>query len=358
VRAEINRRVRPADRWRPAVGSRPGGRPRPVAVLAAAACAAAAVAVPVAVLRPDGAARPVAGTTAATASTAPAEGIVFNPLAVSFTVGVLPAGWVGPGDLSAGPGYAARSFSSPNAVGWLVVKLWDPSNIPSCGGSRFGCGRSGKLWDPSNIPTLGEAWWVAPPNPRISRKIGSLVLDVDGSGDVDSVVLNRVARSIDLHRAEPLTFPFRLTHLPPGVAPLAADRLVVRSRSANRDDQHPRLTRYDPPLLLASLSLDDRPGTSVQDPWLGIAVQTSDQVGGPITGTPNTTVLGRPARYDADRNGLTYLQVFNLHGLHVAIHVYPAGHAGVDRAEMVRILEGMRLVPNPTQLSSWTNPLG
>jgi hypothetical protein len=313
-------------------------RHRQVAMAAAAACAAAAVAVPVALLRPEGpgGAGPVTGGAAATPSTsAPATRIALQPLAVPFSVPVLPAGWIGPGDVSTRPGYAERRFTGPDPNSWLTVRLWDPSITDR----------------PGTAPMLGSRQFP------VSRKVGgSLWLGVDGS--VGRAVLDRVARSVEVDRTERLTFPFRLTHLPPGVRPVAAERFVTRvGIDGDAEGRTPRVVDYDPLLLSGMLALDDRPDTPIQNAWLSIEVHVSDQVGGPKYHEPNTTVLGSPARYDADDHGTALLQVFNLRGLHVIVQVNPAGHGGVDRAEMVRIVEGMRLVPDPTKLSDWTVPL-
>ncbi|MEN3359633.1 MAG: hypothetical protein V7637_3615 [Mycobacteriales bacterium] len=323
VRAEITRRLDA------------GRRGRLVPIAAAAACAAVAVAVPVVVLRPDGGpARPtIAATTATHPETVPR--IMLQPMTAPFTVGVLPAGWIGPGDISTGPGYAERSFVGPDGNDWLRVRLWDPSVT----------GR------PENAPVLDGGQFP------VHRAVGgSLQLGVNGS--VGNATLNRVADSVDLRHGEPLTAPFRLTHLPPGVAAVRVDRRVDRVGMDGDTGGDPgRVVRSDPPALTAEIAFDDRPGTPAAKAWLAVEAVTSDQIGGPKYRAPNMTVLGRPARWDAIDHDAAILQVFDLRGLHIWVTVYPAGHAGVDRAEMVRIVEGMRLVADPTHLPGWIAPL-
>lgn len=309
-------------------------RGRRVVLAATAACAAAAVAVPVALLRPDAAGdRQVTGQGGRQTSAA-AQPITLQPLAIPFTVPLLPDGWAGPGESHTAPGYADRRFTAPDGNGWLLVRLWDQAVLNHAG-----------------TPP------PAPAHPQVARKLGgSLWIGVDGSPAPD--VLRRIADRVDVQHPQQLRFPFRITHLPPTVTPIAADIYTIRYRRSGDPAGQPARSDYgNPPLVIGELALDDHSGTPPERARLTISFTTGDL--DPATyDKPNDTVLGHPARYDArDSSGVARLQVRLQPGLAVTIEVNPAGHAGLDRAELVRIITGLRLVQHPSTYADWTPPL-
>jgi hypothetical protein len=324
--------VRAAIRGRLHVRSRSRVRGRRVALVATAACAAAVVAVPVALLHPHAGDRPVTGHSGQTV--AAAQPITLEPLAIPFTVPLLPDGWVGPGESHTAAGYADRRFTAPGGNGWLLVRLWDQAVLDHAGTSP-----------------------PAPAHPQVARHLGgSLWLGVDGSPAPD--MLRRIAARVDVQHPDRLRFPFQITHLPPGVTPIAADIFIVRyEHGSDPADQPARPVRDDPPVLIGVLAFGSRPGTPRERAWLTISFTTGG-LNPAEYGKPNDTVLGHPARYDArDTAGVARLQVRLLPRLAITVEVNPAGHAGVDRAELVGIVTGLRLVQHPTTYADWTPPL-
>jgi len=321
-----------------AAGVRTRRRHRAAGAIAAVAAAAtvAAVAVPALALRAPAGHRaagagsavtgPAASGAAASGATAPA--VRFDPLAIPFTVGWLPAGWHPRGTLDSKPGIALRMYDGLRGADELAVQLWD---------TRL----SGK--SAADPPAAGAV---------VRRHVhGDVWLAV--AGTLPAAELDRVLWSVDLRRSEQLTFPFRLTWVPAGYRPTDSDSGAHHWYG----DAAGNTLRADPPLLGAGLGLDSQ-RTPAAGGALEVGVSTEDGSTAAKGSPANSTFLGRPSRYE-DSDGLAVLQVYGLRGMHVSVSAVRTGHPELTRAALERVMRGVRLVDDPSRLADWTDrPLG
>jgi hypothetical protein len=258
-------------------------------------------------------------------SSAPAAVTAVPQVVLPFRVGFIPAGWYRTQSLDLHRTEASSRLESPDPSAYLTVWVFDPA------------GR-----DPSGPVPSGEG------SVRVSRDADATHrIVVEGPG-VDAATARRVRDSVDVRGGQALTFPYRLGYLPRGLTVTFASTSI--GHAAAREGGSP--IRLDPPATNSGLMFADRPGAAEIDYALDIGVSAI----GPGTtsakvGRPDTVFAGHQARVQSARDGTVTVILYDVFPRHVVVLISPRW----GRAELERIVRGMRPVRDIDDLGSWVS---
>jgi hypothetical protein len=170
------------------------------------------------------------------------------------------------------------------------------------------------------------------------------------SGSPGPQLLRRVLNSVDLAGRDVLTFPFRLSWAPAGYRVLSASsgaHYFLGDAAGTAHAAVPPL--FDSGVILGPGALIPADGAGVLD--VGVSREDGSYLDKGLT--PNGTLLGRPSRYTEDAD-VAVLDVYGLNGMHISVTADTRGRPELTRAALERVVSGLRLVPRPTDPTTWT----